>query len=144
MFTIFLSKIYFSSLLNSWENKLLEFSCFLENMTCLEKSKVHVYKILKTCHSVLKGISPILKYWPHPFLPTPPPPKKKQLENLTPPPHTLKYILVQKSKDSCFKETKDFISNNGHISTLKSEKYEYTVAKSKKQRRSIDRLTRHF
>ena len=77
MFTIFLSKIYFSSLLNSWENKLLEFSCFLENMTCLEKSKVHVYKILKTCHSVLKGISPILKYWPPPFFPTPPPPQKK-------------------------------------------------------------------
>ena len=25
--------------------------------------------------SVLQGISPILKYWPHPFLPSPPPQK---------------------------------------------------------------------
>ena len=31
-------------------------------------------------------------------------------ENLTPPP--LKYTLVQNRKDSFFKETKDFISNN--------------------------------
>ena len=33
----------------------------------------------------------------------------KVLENLTPP---LRCTLVQKSKDSFFKETKDFISNN--------------------------------
>ena len=63
---------------------------------------------------------------------------------LDPAPSHLEIYPRPKSKDSCFKETKDFISNNGHISTLKSEKYEYTVAKSKKQRRSIDRLTRHF
>ena len=73
-------------------------------------------------HSVLQGNSPTLKYWPPPFLPRSPP----KILNLSdfpfmstlPPakfwrtqlPH-LKCTLIQKRKDTFFKETKDFISN---------------------------------
>ena len=37
-------------------------------------------------HSVLQGISPTLKYWAHPFLPSPPPPTSPKNLNLSPPP----------------------------------------------------------
>ena len=42
----------------------------------------------------------------------------KILENFTPP---LKYTLVQKNKDSFFKETKDFISKNEMATHLNIE-----------------------
>ena len=86
-------------------------------------------------HSVLQGISPTLKYWAHPFLPSPPsppppknlnlsppppppPPKKpkpvppplplpfKILENLTP--MSLRCTLIQNTKDSFFNKEKYF------------------------------------
>ena len=83
-------------------------------------------------NSVLQGISPTLKYWPHLFSrrsppkilnPSDPPPRRphstlwattlKILEESSPPsPSPLKSTLAQKSKDSFFKETKYFISNN--------------------------------
>ena len=37
-------------------------------------------------HSVLQGISPTLKYWAHPFLPSPPSPTSPKNLNLSPPP----------------------------------------------------------
>ena len=75
-----------------------------------------MHKIYTYQYSVLQGISPLNLT---PFYLAPPPKKNlnlsapspplKILEDLTPP---LKCALVQKSKDSFFKETKDFISNN--------------------------------
>ena len=81
-----------------------------------------LWAILKgRAHSVLQGISPTLKAWPRPFLPSPPPQSSKSVRPLLdeqPPTlnfgeldSPLKCILVQKSKDSFFK-TKNFISNN--------------------------------
>ena len=59
-------------------------------------------------HSVLQGISPNLKYWPHPFLPAPLHPKKKSksVDPPSPPPKhfwinwllPLKCTLAQKTK----------------------------------------------
>ena len=121
-----------------------------------------------TTHSVLQGISHTLKYWSPPFLsrpfppkkysksvrpptPTPPPPFKsnplKILENVLSP-SSLKGTLVQKKKDSFFEKKKRFYFQ--HIWILK---YEYTVAKSKNQRRVrrlvsilflLGRLNMHF
>ena len=96
-------------------------------------------------HGVLQNISPTLKYWPHPFLPSTPskilnlsslsPFKSNSHQNfgeldLTP----LKSTLVQKCKDSFCKRTKDFITNN-EIRTIWMLKYGYTVANSKNQRK---------
>ena len=98
-------------------------------------------RAIRYIHSVLQGIRPTLKYWPHPLLPrspkkfliyqTPPPlwanplfmilwvtppPPLKILKNLTNPPlpslPSLKCTLVHKMNDSFYKETKDFISNS--------------------------------
>ena len=76
-------------------------------------------------HSVLQGISPTLKYCPHPFLPSrlktilnlsdPPPPlfyeqpSLKVLGNLTP--HSFEMYPHPKKQHSFFKEAKDFISS---------------------------------
>ena len=73
-------------------------------------------------HSVLQGISPTLKYWAHPFLPSPPSPTSpknlnrspppplplpfKILENLTP--MSLRCTLIQNTKDSFFNKEKYF------------------------------------
>ena len=59
-------------------------------------------------HSVLQGISPTLKYWAHPFLPSPPPLPLpfKILENLTP--MSLRCTLIQNTKDSFFNKEKYF------------------------------------
>ena len=96
-------------------------------------------------HSVLQGISPTLKYWPEPSLPSPSPNPKKILnlsdpffmssppqnfaELDSPPSLPLKCTLVQESKDSFFKRKILFPTMKWeHIWTFK---YEYTVAKSK-------------
>ena len=81
-------------------------------------------------NSVLQGISPTLKYWPHLFSrrspqkilnpSDPPPPPCPALHFMSNHPQNfggispspLKCTLTQKSKDSFFKETKYFISNN--------------------------------
>ena len=74
---------------------------------------------LNCAHSVLQGISPTLKYLPHPFLSSPPPKKNsksvrpptllratpfKILENLTPPP--LWNVPSSKKAKTLFKEQK--------------------------------------
>ena len=85
---------------------------------------VYFFNTHSYSHSVLQGISPTLKYWPHPFLPSPlPPPKKfwicqpplplwatplKILENLSPSPWN--GSSSKKRKDSFLKKQK-IISN---------------------------------
>ena len=113
-FVPYLSKSYKGKdclfLFRGWWSQLirrLSISITLKSLLLI----VRIGKSSKSCviakykrHSVLHGISPTLKYW------TPP----KILDNLTPYPPTpifLKCTLIQKSKDSFFKET-DFISNN--------------------------------
>ena len=76
---------------------------------------------------VSSRVSAPLKYWPHPFLPRPLP---KNSKSVRPPLWAtpwkvwitwflpLKWTLVKKSKDSFFKETKDFISNNENKNTF--------------------------
>ena len=74
-------------------------------------------------HSVLQGISPTLKYWAHPFLPSPPPPPPPKNLNLSPPPPplplpfkilenltpmSLRCTLIQNTKDSFFNKEKYF------------------------------------
>ena len=74
-----------------------------------------MHKIYTYQYSVLQGISPLNLT---PFYLAPPPPKKSKSVSPLPPPlkiledltSPLKCALVQKSKDSFFKETKDFIS----------------------------------
>ena len=53
-----------------------------------------------SCHGVLQGISPTLKYWSHPFLPSPPPPpppppQKKNILNLSDPPSPFPHPLYE-------------------------------------------------
>ena len=92
-------------------------------------------------HSVHQGISPTLKYWPHPFLSRPlqnsksvrlplyeQAPLKFWRAWISP----LKCTLLQKSRYSFFKETKDFISNNEMRTHLNVE---ISIIQSKNQRR---------
>ena len=72
-------------------------------------------------HSVLQGISPTLKYWAHPFWPSPPSPTSPKNLNLSPPPlplpfkilenltpMSLRCTLIQNTKDSFFNKEKYF------------------------------------
>ena len=96
-------------------------------------------------HSVPQGISPTLKYWPEPSLPSPSPHSPQNSKSVRPllyeqppPPQNfaeidssplLRCTLVQESKDSFFKQKILFPTMKWeHIWTFK---YEYTVAKSK-------------
>ena len=111
-FVPYLSKSYKGKdclfLFRGWWSQLirrLSISITLKSLLLI----VRIGKSSKSCviakykrHSVLHGISPTLKYWtPLKIWRTWPPP----------PPSPLKCTLIQKSKDSFFKET-DLISNN--------------------------------
>ena len=89
-------------------------------------------------HSVPQSISPTLKYWRHPFLPSPLPPKKNL--NLSDPPPlplwttTLKNLLLSWNVPSPKKEKTRF--SKKQMILFPMMKYEYIVAKSKNQKRN--------
>ena len=103
---------------------------FMANLLSKQLKCPRTHHSLTTCWAqiiVSSRVSAPLKYWPHPFLPRPLP---KNSKSVRPPLWAtpwkvwttwllpLKWTLVKKSKDSFFKETKDFISNNENKNTF--------------------------
>ena len=103
-----------------------------------------MYICIYVYHIVLQGISPTLKYWPHPFFPTPPKKHSKSVRrplHEQPPSKFWRTWLTPWNVPSYKKAKTHFLKKQMILfPTMKWEyiwmlKCEYTVAKSKNQRR---------